>query len=167
MSTFYRPKPFEERPSQKVGVMGYIREHVSLVILPFATGAAGWLIGKNQKYAENTSPKSGFIGQYQEAVKNMLGREHKGGLYGSALFKAGILTSAFLLWRKDESKKLEVAETVASVKEIAPLHQTNDDLEKDNQLVTKMIAFEQAKQQQISHQQRLETRTENNTVRQK
>ena len=154
----YNPKPFDERPSQKLGVFDYVKKRVGLVLLPFITAAAGWAIGKTRKlpddfYQKDTSDMSfgqKYIYASQRGAQHYFGNtDHRGPGLAFIGLKVGAVVTAFLLWRQDEKKRLEVADTVSEVKDIAHLHQTNEDLQKDNVLVEKMIAHEQDKQEAL------------------
>lgn len=166
----YQPIPYEERPSQKVTWGDYLRKHVSLLLLPIALAGVGYMVGKNIKMtpiSEETKKSGGILHAYQTYMQMQFGSENKGQLFAAYGSKIGVIISAFLAWKKKEQKRLEVSDVVESVKEIAPLHQTNEDLEKDNALVKKMIAFEQEKQAKLGHegasyQQRLASETTSN-----
>ncbi len=152
MNETYQPVPYDKRPSQNIGVWDYVRQPVALFLLPFALGGAGWLLGKQRPAPDYaTKPeKMNMLQAYRESLRRQFGNnEHEGGLYAVYGLKIGIAVAAFMLWRKKEKKGMEVADVVGSVKEIAPLHMTNEDLQKDNELVKKMIAYEKQKQQRL------------------
>lgn len=173
MSETYQPTPFKQRPSQKITAWDYTRKVVPIFLLPIALGVVGLFVGRQIK------PDVSEASLKKDAEKSLLeqmifGRSRlqalADGNYGNVFknqgFVLGSMISAFLAWRRGEKKRLEVAEVVESVKDIAPLHQTNEDIEKDNQLVKKMIAFEQEKQKQLQagtapYQKRLEMQDAN------
>lgn len=152
----YQPVPFEQRPSQTLGAWDYLRKRGFIFILPFLVGGAGWAVGKTIK-AERNLPalpeNASFLQQFTHGVKLKAAME---GDYGSALLGRGLalggFITAFLAWRQEEKKRLEVGDVVASVKDVANLHRSNEDIEKDNALVKKMIAFEREKQARLGAQ---------------
>jgi chorismate mutase len=113
----YQPTPYNERESQKLGVWDYIKDVAVPLLIPFAGMGIGTLLHK---------PTKGLI----NGTRGLIG---------------GTIITGFMAWRKEEKKRLEVADTVAEVKDIAHLHQTNEDLEKENKLLEKMINFERKK----------------------
>ena len=149
----YQPKPYKDRPSQNIKVNGYLK-YVGIVLLPLIGNAIGYLVGKQIPSKPQASPLAALDGdtlsifeKYQNFLTSFLGPSpHKGKIFGVWGAKIGVAVSAFLLWQQKEKKHLEVGDTVQSVKEIAHLHQTNEDLELDNKVVKKMIEHQREKQ---------------------
>ncbi len=149
----YQPKPYNERPSQNIKVNGYLK-YVGIVLLPLIGNVVGYLVGKQISSTPQANSLGGIdkdslsaFGKYQEFLTNFLGPStHKGKIFALWGGKIGLAVSAFLLWQQKEKKHLEVADTVHSVKEIAHLHQTNDDLQLDNKVVKKLIEHQREKQ---------------------
>ena len=155
----YKPIPFDQRPSQNVGVMEYMKNRVSIWLLPAITYGAGWLAGSTQKYDTPSQTKNQSILSKAVAATS---QGHKGALWASLAGKIGFVGSAFLLWRQDEQKRLQVKDVLQEAKDILSYNQTNETLEKDIALNEKMIAFERKKQGKLeeklkpSYMERLE-----------
>lgn len=130
MSEWYKPTPYSSRPSQNLTPWNYVKDYAWIYSLPLVGKGAGILLGKTTN-----------AGPFMTA------------LYVLAGFAVGGVTSAFVFWKKDERKRLQVQETLDSVKEVSPLHRTNDDLKKENALLQDMIEFEQNKTASIQKQQ--------------
>ena len=158
----YTPTPYEERASQKVGVWDYMKKQVALILIPVATGLLGYFAGKQQKldpdfYQKGFSKDKSLLQKYihfnKVGIQQYFGNpDHKGPTWSLIAAKVGLVVSAFLFWKQAEKKRLEVKETVEEVKDIAHLHQSNEELAQDNKLVKKMIAFEKEKQAKLEDQ---------------
>lgn len=117
----YEPVPFEQRPSQNIGLKHYAHEIAPIVGLTALGGFGGWLVGK-----------LGIIRQ-SPAITASLGAKATG------------LISVFLIWRKHEKKNLGIEEAYKELKTIEHLHLTDDDLRRDNRILKQMIEFEKHK----------------------
>lgn len=150
MSENYQPKPYQERKSQNLGISGYLKS-ISVLLYPIVGGLAGWFIGKGIKSPPKADlGKSGAFEVYQTFMRSQFGDiGHEGGYYAGIGAKIGIVIAAFFAWKKHEKQHLAVEDTVREVKDIAHLHRSNEDLEKDNKMVSRMLEFEKRKQKSL------------------
>lgn len=146
MVEYYKPKPLEERSSQHVGA----KEGVVWFGKLAAVGLGGWLAGWSgaKIYGKPiSSPKF---------IKNLIPIETlTPKMIGMIGAKIAVIGKLFLMWRKQEAARIGTEDAYTDMQAIAPLHRSNEDLQKDNTLVKKMIAFEQEQQDELNQTTRI------------
>lgn len=119
----YEPTPYEDRPSQKVGLAHFLKEIAPILGVSALGAGGGWLAGK-LRLVKWTPGMAAAIG-------------------GKV---SGIIT-AFMVWQKKEKEKVGIEAIRNDIKSVDHLHQTDADLERDNRFLEKMIAFERQRSQ--------------------
>lgn len=155
----YKPKPFKDRDSQNLGPKQFVLHELPILLLPAMGAAAGFGLGKVGVLkgksifarAHNLYQKARGLPETAE-VQNFLNAGYE--TYGITTeaakaqannvingLKVGGMASLFLGWQKKEEAKLDLIDVHESLKEVEHLHQTDDDLRKDNHLLKKQIDF--------------------------
>jgi hypothetical protein len=152
MVEYYKPTPLEDRNSQHVGVGNLVVWLGKLASWGVGGAAIAWSAAKILK-PKIARPQ--FLDKMYEASGIEKLNPHSEFLtpknYGYIGAKIGVVGKAFTLWREAEAERKGVEDMLEGVHDIASLHQSNEDLEKDNKLVKEMIAFEERKQQKPHH----------------
>ncbi|MFO1241970.1 MAG: hypothetical protein U1E36_02025 [Rickettsiales bacterium] len=151
----YQPKPLEDRESQKIGVkdaalwfgkiLGIgIAGGLAARVIAGATGAKIPLPTKTREWLAENADIARFLKFYGVDGTHIL---PKGiGIIAGKISGIGAL---FMTWQKNESARIGIDDIYADLKDVSNLHWTNEDLQRDNDLTKKMIAYEQRQQEKF------------------
>lgn len=116
------PQPYAERKSQHVTFGDYVGRALFKLV---AGGTAGWAVGA--------------------MIDRMRDVKRKGGVRVAGITSMiGAMVGSYFTWQRAEKSMLEVDTVYTNYRDLPGLRQTNDELERDNALLKRMAAHQQA-----------------------
>ena len=125
--------PFEQRPSQNIGVKDYVYEVIKFALITKVGALAGWGLGKLNETRKFLNPK----------YLNGLNGYAAAGL-GTAIYEG------FHHWKKTEGKRLGVEDATKlkeEVRKISDIGLAQQEAEKQNQVLRGMLELKYKKPQ--------------------
>lgn len=126
MTETYQPEKVEERKSRNITMSDAAQWFGKLFAVGVAGGVAGWATGHALKGAgvKWANPK----------------------IFSAVGAKLAAIIKVFMMWQKGEGHRVGIQDMYHGLQDVSGRVRNNDDLQRDNALLEKMVAFEQEKQ---------------------
>lgn len=159
----YKPIPFEERPSQKIGWGQYLFNIAKPLAISFGCAGVGYVIGKQFAPPKFEKESTSAVGAFAQAYMKGLyaGQKDRSIAYMAIGKKIGLFIAAYMLWKKHKIARIAVMDTVQQVKDVATLQMTSEKMEAENNVLSKMVDHEKQKQQAIENPEQASTHYRN------